>query len=65
MRLRLAFAAITISAAAVSALAFPCMGLLLRSEIITGGIACTYRLSDGSVARMIYRNTYQCPECLR
>ena len=49
---------------ALSAPALACMGFLARSDMILGGMACTYRLSDNSTVRLIYPNATYCPPCM-
>jgi hypothetical protein len=49
---------------AVSAPAVACMGVLAHTQIVAGGVVCTYRLSDGQHVRVMYPNTYSCPFCL-
>jgi hypothetical protein len=44
--------------------AIACMGMLVRSEMLIGGMACTYQLSDGSHVRVIYQGALYCPPCM-
>jgi len=49
---------------ALSAPALACMGFLVRTELLLGGVACTYKLSDGSHVRVIYNGAAYCPPCM-
>jgi hypothetical protein len=50
---------------ALSAPAMACMGILIRTDFLGGGVACTYRLNDGSTVRLIYPGEYVCQPCLQ
>ena len=41
-----------------------CMGVLDRTEIVMGGVLCTYRLSNGQRVQVMYRDRYSCPFCM-
>ena len=62
MKHKIALALIALMLAAAPAVA--CMGYLVNTQMVAGGVVCTYRLSDGSQARVAYPNTYACPYCM-
>ena len=62
MKRKIALAILALTLIAAPAIA--CMGILVRTEVVAGGVICTYRMSDGSSARVAYPNTYACPYCL-
>jgi len=41
-----------------------CMGVLLETRIVVGGVACTYQLSDGRRVEVLYPNRFSCPFCM-
>jgi hypothetical protein len=49
---------------AVSLPAVACMGVLASTQVVAGGVVCTYRLSDGSHVRVMYPGEYSCPFCM-
>ena len=58
---------LTLAALAAVLLAAPalaCMGTLVHTEIVMGGVVCTYQLSNGQRVRVSYPDTYACPFCL-
>ena len=63
MKHKLATALIALTLIAAPAVA--CMGYLVNTQMVAGGVVCTYRLSDGSQARVAYPGVYHCPYCMK
>ena len=55
---------VLLTALLLSGTALACMGTLISSQVMGGGVACTYQLSDGSRVRVFYPGTYACPFCM-
>jgi hypothetical protein len=51
-------------AVSVSAPAVACMAFLDRTEFISGGVICHYRLSNGQIISIVRPGEYNCPMCL-
>ena len=62
MKRKLALAIVALTLIAAPAIA--CMGVLVSTQVVAGGVVCTYRLTDGSSVRVAYPNVYTCPFCM-
>ena len=59
---KIALALVALTALAAPAIA--CMGILIHTEVVFGGVICTYQLSNGQNVRVSYPGAYSCPSCM-
>ena len=57
-------ATLLIALLALSAPAIACMGYLVRSDYVNGGMLCTYQLTNGQNVQLVYPGAHNCPLCL-